>query len=256
MNTTRRRSVLGAVATLATVGAGASQVIARESLPIEVTQVASEEEYVVFENTEMDDVDISGYVVAFEYGNPDTDQRRKLPDDTVIGGGQSLIVATGAKEVPIADVKFDYEGEVLNNDDHDVVALLTPDESTVIAKSNGGSDLTTTTTTEDDEGSDDGGDESDGGDDRTTSTETEDRSDDANEESTDDSEPTDDSGSTDDDSSDGTTGEESGSEDEADESESSATSPKRIVKWTPLPRRSLQGRFSGSDAVNVREGIG
>lgn len=219
MNTTRR-SVLGAVATLATVGAGASQVIARESLPIEVTQVASEEEYVVFENTEMDDVDISGYVVAFEYGNPDTDQRRKLPDDTVIGGGQSLIVATGAKEVPIADVKFDYEGEVLNNDDHDVVALLTPDESTVIAKSNGGSDSTTTTTTED-EGSDDGGEESDGGDDRTTSTETEDRSDDANEESTDDSEPTDDSGSNDDDSSDGTTGAESGSEDEADESESS-----------------------------------
>jgi len=209
MNTTRR-SVLGAVATLATVGAGASQVIARESLPIEVTQVASEEEYVVFENTEMDDVDISGYVVAFEYGNPDTDQRRKLPDDTVIGGGQSLIVATGAKEVPIADVKFDYEGEVLNNDDHDVVALLTPDESTVIAKSNGGSD-STTTTTEDDEGSDDGGDESDGGDDRTTSTETEDQSDDANEESTDDS------GSTDDDSSNGTTGEESESKDDANE---------------------------------------
>ncbi|WP_231183658.1 lamin tail domain-containing protein [Haladaptatus sp. DYF46] len=216
---TTRRSVLGAVATLATVGAGSSQVIAQESLPIEVTQVASEEEYVVFENTEMDDVDVSGYVVAFEYGNSGTDQRRKLPEGTVIGGGQSLIVATGAKEVPIADVKLDYEGEVLNNDEKDVVALLTPDESTVIAKGDGSSDSTTTTTTED-EGSDDGGEESDGGD-GTTSTETEDRSDDTNEESTGDDESGDDSESSDSGSSDGTSGEESGSEDESNDSESS-----------------------------------
>ncbi|MFH5798476.1 hypothetical protein [Haladaptatus sp. CMAA 1911] len=216
---TTRRSVLGAVATLATVGAGASQVIAQESLPIEVTQVASEEEYVVFENTEMDDVDVSGYVVAFEYGNSGTDQRRKLPEGTVIGGGQSLIIATGAKEVPIADVKFDYERGMLNNDEKDVVALLTPDESTVIAKSDGSADSTTTTTNTEDEGSDDGDEESDGGDDGTTSTETEDRSDDTNEESTDsestDSEPSD-SGS-----SDGTSDEESGSEDESNDSESS-----------------------------------
>ncbi len=45
---------------------------------------------------------------------------------------------------------FDYEGEVLNNDNEDVVALLTPDESTVVAKSSGSSsDTTTTTDTED-----------------------------------------------------------------------------------------------------------
>jgi predicted extracellular nuclease len=214
MNTTRR-SVLGAVATLATVGVGASQVIGQESLPIEVTQVASEEEYVMFENTEMDNVDVSGYVVAFEYGNPDTDQRRKLPDGTVIGGGQSLIVATGAKEVPIADVKLDYEGEVLNNDDHDVVALLTPDESTVIASSEETSDSMTTTTTEDGEGSDDGGEESSDGDDETTSTETEDRSDDTNEESSEDNE------SSGDGSSDGTTDSETENEEKSSDSESS-----------------------------------
>lgn len=178
---TTRRNVLGAVATLAAVGAGATQVIGKNGLPIELTQVASEEEFVVFENTSMDDVDVSGYVVAFEYGNPDTDQRRTLPDDTVIGNGQSFIVATGAKRVPEADVKFDYEGEVLNNDDEDVVALLTPDESTVIAKGTASSVSDTTTTDGSESGGDDGSDE-------TTTTETEDGSAD---------ETTDDGGSTD-----------------------------------------------------------
>ncbi|KZN24026.1 hypothetical protein A4G99_06015 [Haladaptatus sp. R4] len=172
---------MGAVATLAAVGAGATQVIGKNGLPIELTQVASEEEFVVFENTSMDDVDVSGYVVAFEYGNPDTDQRRTLPDDTVIGNGQSFIVATGAKRVPEADVKFDYEGEVLNNDDEDVVALLTPDESTVIAKGTASSVSDTTTTDGSESGGDDGSDE-------TTTTETEDGSAD---------ETTDDGGSTD-----------------------------------------------------------
>jgi hypothetical protein len=228
MNTTRR-SVLGAVATLATVGAGASQVIARESLPIEVTEVASEEEYVVFENTEIDDVDVSGHVVAFEYGNPDTDQRRKLPDETVIGGGQSLIVATGAKEVPIADVTLDYEGEVLNNDGNDIVSLLTPDESTVLAKGDGSSNSTTTTS--EDERSDDGGEESDDGSAGMTATETEGKSGDTDGKSADDSESTGDSESAgasefgDDDSLDGATGEESGSEDESSGSEASDDDP-------------------------------
>ncbi len=93
-----------------------------ESVPIEIAKVEPEAEFVTFENTEMEDVDVSGYVVEFEYDNDGTDQRRTLPEGTVIGGGQSLIVATGAKEVPEADVKLDYDGDVLNNDDTDVVA--------------------------------------------------------------------------------------------------------------------------------------
>ncbi|MGA9400706.1 hypothetical protein [Haladaptatus sp.] len=181
---TTRRNVLGAVATLAAVSAGATQVIGKNGLPIELTQVASEEEFVVFENTSMDDVDVSGYVVAFEYGNPDTDQRRTLPDDTVIGNGQSFIVATGAKRVPEADVKFDYEGEVLNNDGEDVVALLTPDESTVVAKGTASSVSDTTTTDGSESGGGDGSDE-------TTTTETEDGSDDSVDGTTDDSGSTD-----------------------------------------------------------------
>ena len=178
---TTRRNVLGAVATLAAIGAGATQVIGQDGLPIEITQVKSEEEYVTLENTSMDDVDISGYVVAFEYGNEGTDQRRTLPDGSVIGGGQSFFVATGAKQVPEADVTFDYEGEVLNNDDEDVVALLTPDESTVIAKSSGSSSADTTTTADGSESS--GGDESDDGNDGTTTTDTEDGSEETTDES-------------------------------------------------------------------------
>jgi hypothetical protein len=162
-----RRKMLGGLGVLALGGFGTTTVIGDSHRKnIEVQEVNPEGEYVVFVNNGDTDYDLSNYVVAFEYMNPEKDQRDALPGGTVLKANSTLKVATGAKEVEDADVTFDNQNHRLNDDGSDVVALLTPDpvEDPAICtgQANTGDQTTTTeeeestpedetTTTEEDE---------------------------------------------------------------------------------------------------------
>lgn len=95
--------------------------------PVSVTDVAAEQEAVVLRNAGDRTVDLSGYVLEFEYAQP-VEQRRALPGGTTLAPGESLVVATGTRST-VADrahVTLDYDRWVINDADSDTVALLTP----------------------------------------------------------------------------------------------------------------------------------
>lgn len=155
--TSSRREILSGLGMLAVTGVGATTVLgdsdySTERKNIDIKEVNAESEYVVFVNNSDSDLDISNFVVAFDYMNPEYDQRRALPKGTTISANGTLKVATGAKDVADADVTFDYDGEVLNNDEPDTVALLTtnPVEDEAIASKSVNTSTSTTeeTTTE------------------------------------------------------------------------------------------------------------
>ena len=140
-----KRTFLAGIATTVAVGASATSVLGQSDYAVACSEIAYEDEYVVFANNGESTADVSGFTVAFEYSS-DIDQRRDLPDGTTIDAGARLIVATGAKPVEDADVTFDYEGEVLNNSGDDVVALLDTDGNEVCTI--GGQSTETETATE------------------------------------------------------------------------------------------------------------
>ncbi len=191
---TARRKILSSMAAVAAIGVGTTQVFGQSNLNIGIQEVNYEGEYVVFVNSGSEDADISGYIVAFEYGNDGTNQRRPLGNDVVIPAGETLTVATGAEEMADADVTFDYEGSVLRNDETDIVALLTADGEMVVM-SEETPVMTTTTTTTEENGNDDSTttDESDDGDSNSGSSDESNEPDDGNTQS---SEETKSSGST------------------------------------------------------------
>ncbi|WP_227357656.1 lamin tail domain-containing protein [Haladaptatus salinisoli] len=145
MNNTRRNVLVG-LGAVATVGFGATQVFGQADTNIEVKEVNYEGEYVVFANNGSEDVDVSGYTVAFEYENDGTDQRKALGENVTIPAGGTLTVATGAEDVPNADETLDYKRSVLRNDGSDVVALLTPEGEEVATSED--APVTKTTTPE------------------------------------------------------------------------------------------------------------
>ncbi|WP_231185542.1 hypothetical protein [Haladaptatus sp. DYF46] len=137
---------------MATIGTGATLVTGEDAnaySSLYFASVTPEREMVTFGNESIHDVDVSGCVVAFEYGNSETNQRQTIPSGTKIGGGQRLIVATGAEEVPEADVTFDYDSEVIDNDGNDVITLLSPDKSEVLCSSEDEQTTTNSTTSDD-----------------------------------------------------------------------------------------------------------
>ncbi|WP_266081571.1 lamin tail domain-containing protein [Haladaptatus caseinilyticus] len=169
-----RRRVLSGLGVLAVGGVSATTVLGNREYSdqrknIQVKEVNAEDEYVVFANTGDSDLDISKFVVEFDYSNPEYSQARSLPNNTIIRANGTLKVATGAKEVDDADVTFDYTGEVINNDEQDTVALLTTDpiedEAIAVGSVNNSTTTTseeTTTTTEDETDSGAGSDDKSG----------------------------------------------------------------------------------------------
>ena len=143
---TNRRQYLASAGTAAAalLGVGASNAIAQNATPenIVITGVNADGEYFTVENRGDDPFDLTGYHLNFEY-NGEVNQIREFGPDTTVPDGQNLtipansefVVATGAKSVPDADVTFNYEGPVLNNDRSDTYAILTPDESRMVASS-------------------------------------------------------------------------------------------------------------------------
>jgi Lamin Tail Domain len=208
-----RRKMLGGLGVLALGGFGTTTVIGDSHRKnIEVQEVNPEGEYVVFVNNGDTDYDLSNYVVAFEYGNIEKDQRDALPEGTVLKAKGTLKVATGAKEVEDADVTFDNENHRLNDDGSDVVALLTTDPVEDPAICTGkASTGDQTTTTEEEETTDDSSNETTTDEETTTE---DDLDESTSEETTDDS----DNSESSDNSSDDT---QSDDDTESDESESS-----------------------------------
>lgn len=95
-------------------------------LPIRVDRIDAPRETIRLRNTGDRSLDLSGYLLDVEHGNPEVDQHRALPGRTVIDAGGTLTVATGRISPGPADVWFDFRAPVLNDTVPDEVALLTP----------------------------------------------------------------------------------------------------------------------------------
>ena len=131
MTPTRRQYLLGSAALIGGTGI-ASTVLAQDSLPpIKFVEINAEGEYVVIRNVGLGGINLSGYKINFEVADG-TDQIRTFPDGTTVAGGGTLTIATGAKDVPGADVEFDYERSELNDETPDTVAILTPNDEPII----------------------------------------------------------------------------------------------------------------------------
>jgi predicted phage baseplate assembly protein len=107
---------------------------AASALPVRVVAIDAHAERVVLRNEGDSPVDLTGFQVDFEFGQP-ADQRRTLPVDTHVGPGDLLVVETGAEPpgTPAADVRFTFTRPVVNTVDPDTVALCTPDGDPVHA---------------------------------------------------------------------------------------------------------------------------
>lgn len=142
---TRRTILKGGLAVSATAAIGISTsgigfAQSAENLELEVN---AEAETVIIHNTGDSSVDLTGYQMNFEAGeDSEVDQIRMLAGEVIIEAGGSIIVATGAGEEGDVSLDDPYDGEVLNNDGSDVVALLTPDGDIVVTSEggSGGSD--------------------------------------------------------------------------------------------------------------------
>lgn len=140
-NTISRRTILRTGATLAALGvAGTTPTGAQsgEQLPLEI-EIYAEDEYIVITNTGDEAVDLTGYSVNFEAPMDDYDQSQALAGEVVIEAGDSITVPTGAREVvtgTIVELEEPYDGEVLNNENPDVVAIF-DEQGNVVATSDG-----------------------------------------------------------------------------------------------------------------------
>lgn len=90
-----------------------------------------DDEYVVFENTSGETVDLSGYVLDY-----DDDQRYEIPDGTTLSAGETLTVRTGEGEDTETDLFAGYNAPVLNNDG-DTITLFDEESNVVAVRSYG-----------------------------------------------------------------------------------------------------------------------
>jgi hypothetical protein len=216
-----RRSVLGAIGAVATVGIGATQVIGADSDVPLVLEPHPGEEYLLVKNTTDSPFSLDGHYVDFEYVNDGEDQRYSIPSGYTIPAGGTIKIATGAGEVPEDAINMDQPDYEMNNSEADVYAILDADEN-VVARSDqekyrASIDPTEETTTDETTTEEDSQDDS--SDETTTEEETtsEDDSDESSsDETTDDSNDSESSG----DSSDDT---QSDADTESDESERSGS---------------------------------
>ena len=217
-----RRSVLGAIGAVATIGIGATQVIGTDKLSIKI-RVNAEDEYITLKNTGDSKADLSNYRIDLEYSDQTT-QDQSLQDNTVIPAGDSIRVGTGSKTKGDVDQSLGYDKAMLNNENPDVVALLNTDGD-VVAKSN--DSPADESTTEEEDTTDDSSDETttkeettteDGSDDSTSDeTTTDSDNSESNGDSSDDTQSNDDTESNERESSGGSESKDSGSDDSSSE---------------------------------------
>ena len=140
----RRQFLFGAgTVTAALLGIGTSNTMAQNAAPegLYFTGVFPEAEYLVIENRGESSIDLTHYYINFERRD-EYDQIRQFGRDGQVAAGsdlrlepgESLTIATGAERVSDADVTFDYEGAVINDETPDSFAILLPDGETVVAQ--------------------------------------------------------------------------------------------------------------------------
>ncbi|WP_122088277.1 lamin tail domain-containing protein [Halalkalicoccus subterraneus] len=137
-----RRTVLktGIAVSAAVMGISAtSPGIAQSELSLSL-DVDAEAETVTIVNNGDSAVDLTGYQMNFEAGgDSEVDQTRTLAGEVIIEAGDSVTVATGAGDEGDVSLEDPYEGEVLNNENPDVVALLSPEGNVVASTDETGS---------------------------------------------------------------------------------------------------------------------
>ncbi|SHL35291.1 lamin tail domain-containing protein [Haladaptatus paucihalophilus] len=129
-----RRSVLGAIGAVATVGVGATQVLGADSNVPLLLDPYPGEEYLLVKNTTDSPFSLDGHYVDFEYVNDGEDQRYSIPSGYTIPAGGTIKIATGAGEVPEGAIDMDQPDYEMNNSEADVYAILDADKN-VVARS-------------------------------------------------------------------------------------------------------------------------
>lgn len=137
-----RRTVLkmGLAVSAAAVGVSATNPGMAQSEMDLTLDINAEAETVTITNNGDSSVDLTDYQMNFEAGeDSEVDQIRTLAGEVIVEADESVTVATGAGEEGDVSLEDPYDGEVLNNEESDVVALLSPD-GTIVATSDGSDD--------------------------------------------------------------------------------------------------------------------
>lgn len=135
MQTNRRKFIIGVGATVAGLSAGSSAV-ATEHTPLYFETVAREGDFVVIGNAGDEDFDLSGYVIDWEYGQPE-DQTDEIPEGIVVPVGGTVKLASGYDEAGAADADHDfgYEAGRIRDDGTDTIAIHEPGMETLVITS-------------------------------------------------------------------------------------------------------------------------
>lgn len=129
-----RRSVLTGtgVAIVGLVGVGSQVSADGHDVPVVIESVTPEQDLIVLRNEGNSDVDLSGYVIRWQYGNPDYDQEDSLPAGTVVEAGGELRITSGYYDTE-ADIDYGYDAGRIANEETNIIALLTPSEENEVS---------------------------------------------------------------------------------------------------------------------------
>lgn len=135
----RRQVLLGTGVAIAGLSAVSNALGTQDDTP-EITfgEINNEGEWLVLHNEEGTDINIENWYINWEDENENVDQWDQFQGQygtTIIEAESSIKVATGAEDVSDADVNFERDGHVMNNDGNDVYALYLQDQQTEVANS-------------------------------------------------------------------------------------------------------------------------
>ncbi|XVH31322.1 hypothetical protein ACNS7O_13140 [Haloferacaceae archaeon DSL9] len=125
-----------AVAGTLGLGIGTNVLADGHDIPVSIVDVDVITEVVTLQNDGDGDIDLSGYVIDWEYEG-DQNQSDELPEGTIIQAGGELTIASGftSQGAPVpedADVLYDYGAGRINDDGGDTIALHAPGQSDVV----------------------------------------------------------------------------------------------------------------------------
>lgn len=135
MRTNRRQFVMGIGTAVAGLSMGSS-VLATGHTPLYFETVDEEGDFVVIGNAGDEDFDLSGYVIDWEYGQPE-DQTDEIPSGIVVPAGGTVKLASGYDEAGAADADHDfgYEAGRIRDDSSDTIAIHEPGMETLVITS-------------------------------------------------------------------------------------------------------------------------
>lgn len=113
-----------------------SSVLATGHTPLYFETVDEEGDFVVIGNAGDEDFDLSGYVIDWEYGQPE-DQTDEIPSGIVVPADGTVKLASGYDEAGAADADHDfgYEEGRIRDDGTDTIAIHEPGMETLVITS-------------------------------------------------------------------------------------------------------------------------